>query len=278
VHTTSKPQDGFTLIELLVVIAIVAILASLLVPTLSQARAKAQSAICQSNMRQAGLALAMYVAENDDCFPYLTTGRGNWTDELAPYLSLPGTNDTRFTCPAFKAVTHSWKTDPSFDFEGTGYGYNGRGTGTREFGRLPILGLGYVPNAPDVPWVPAVSGSQVRAPAEMFAVTDSLYVRWLAPFNNEGSSGVIESFPFINRIKNDARAWDGVPVDLLSSRGLTPVEPGSAGIQAPPQHGKSFNVLYCDGHVSPVKILDLFDVKKTAANWNHDHELHPETW
>lgn len=62
-------SQGFTLVELLVVIAIIAVLASLLLPTLAKAKQRAHRAACLSNLRQVGLAFNLYVSENDNRFP-----------------------------------------------------------------------------------------------------------------------------------------------------------------------------------------------------------------
>ena len=87
-------KKTFTLIELLVVIAIIAILAGMLLPALSKARAKAQSIKCISNLKQYALWFTLYANDNNDALPGLTQCRDegeksmHWTIVLHDYANL----------------------------------------------------------------------------------------------------------------------------------------------------------------------------------------------
>jgi prepilin-type N-terminal cleavage/methylation domain-containing protein/prepilin-type processing-associated H-X9-DG protein len=78
-----KGRKGFTLIELLVVIAIIAILAAILFPVFAKARAAAFASDCQSNMKQIGTALKMYVQDNHDMYPTQRNTGGTLSTSIA---------------------------------------------------------------------------------------------------------------------------------------------------------------------------------------------------
>ncbi len=94
-----KRKNSFTLIELLVVIAIIAILAAMLMPALQKARQRAQTTSCLNNLKQFGVASAMYQNEFNGYVPFAyftNNGADQWFvlfERYVPYKIAPATAD-----------------------------------------------------------------------------------------------------------------------------------------------------------------------------------------
>lgn len=125
-----KSSHAFTLIELLVVISIIALLLSILTPTLGKVRMKAQQIACMNNLRQINLAFDLYMQAHNDIYPCmeedpvskdpylcLWMGRG-WRPLIEPYIgvNIDANNPSVLLCPVDKKSVEL--------YDSTSYGYS----------------------------------------------------------------------------------------------------------------------------------------------------------
>ena len=180
-----KRLRAFTLIELLVVIAIIAILAAILFPVFSQAKAAAKKSAAISNLKQLSASTLLYLADNDGMYPQLVYGLGTPQGAV-----IPGRGDTVFTVfdatgpylkdvavnedPAapnaiewhrlFPAVGLQTRTSPTYVPRASGFMPN--------FALIEDPALGPTLFADD----PVVGENQVAKPAETFLYFSARYV------------------------------------------------------------------------------------------------------
>ncbi len=249
--TASLRPAGFTLIELLVVIAIIAILAGLLLPALSSAKAKAAMTKCRNNERQLGMALRMYVDEAG-AFPFfvypskdLAKGVAFWFDTLSPYVAKAKWGQGVFNCPSYKLTIFEGSGSVSGTLlsftSGLGpYAYN-------DFGVSPSLtGRGGLSGTPTTRSDP-VKESSIKAPSNMYAIGDTPnIVAWSAR-----QRGGDYSYFFAR---------------LQATGGPDPAA-GKTNFQ----HGAKDNMLFVDGHVATVRVVDVFGKDtESMRHWNQD--------
>jgi prepilin-type processing-associated H-X9-DG protein len=253
---TFRPRDlaarvssAFTLIELLAVVATTGVLASLFFPTLSTAKTKARTTVCKNHLRQLGLAMSMYVGDNETFPAYfqpgpLGTGE-NLLTLLSGYLGKSLTNDNpgqaikshdSFAGPPYHCTEKAQWFRRNYD-----YGYNVSGVDLSQ-GGTNRLGL-------DGGIRGGVKDGAVQAPSEMIGMIDTL------GYSDGGPGPIMPAGPYT----------------FAESKGFR----ASVGSQ----HSGRGNVLFCDLHLEFDRPERWRASSESARRrWNSDNEPHRNLW
>jgi prepilin-type processing-associated H-X9-DG protein/prepilin-type N-terminal cleavage/methylation domain-containing protein len=239
---SSRRACAFTLIELMTVISIIGLLMGILLPSLKLTRNLTHSAVCQSNLRQLGIAIRIYAVKYDgymmpnyepDDETYwwgrkLATGIDHKKGFIWPCLRSELAKDSVFECPSQKYGTYRLQGKPPSEPDDpkwitSTYGYNG-----------------YYLSPPKSPWPnirhrPWQKEETIMTPANVIAFADTMLSR-----TNDGQS-----------LENNAMVD---PPQILSSSG-TNWQPNQFPTTSF-RHNDKVNIVFADGHCSSTCIQE----------------------
>jgi len=257
-RTNARSNAAFTLIELLVVIAIIAILAAILFPVFAQAREKARSASCLSNLKQLGLAAVQYSQDYDETNVQAWWGPGpswsggsypgnqRWQDGLFPYIKSVDV----YHCPSDASLVALRITPPgrvesnpdfydSVSFPGS-YAINNAYWGRTEWGSGEPGGIPTTPPA-------GAAEADIKAPASTIFFVDRR--PYYAPPHNPGWDGWrTAEIAWSNQSDVDSTFYPNLNPPMLNNM--------------PARHAGGVNASFVDGHAKWYKLDQLAKVNQ----------------
>lgn len=265
-------RRGFTLIEVLVVVAILALLISILLPSLHSARAQARGAVCLSNLKQVGTGLAMYVLQSRDVYPMhsslasQTTALGRPRTRWPDYLHRHMRSEEVYECPSMTATQREdfakqWAHNPTKHFGGYGYNFQYLGN-SRHWEDVSQLGAG-VPREWNRPFF--ARQAEIRHPATTVAIGDTAGSKNGNPDHRpgEGGAAVYAIDPPLGSLalgsKGSRKNRSSLDASNFYYEGGSSLDDEEL-YRSPPdrRHNQRANIVFADGHAERMDV-DVLD-------------------